>query len=127
MQRDLGSWKLAESESSASLSEDDSFRCNECGNAFRKPLLATVSASGNVQTYYACPRCMTKVRDVKTPKTPPAEVKQAPAEQPKKRTVEHDAEVKCTRFFGYLKKRGKDTPVPEDCLTCSRMVECLLT
>jgi hypothetical protein len=33
---------------------------------------------------------------------------------------------KCGHFFGYLGKRQKSTPFPDECLTCARMVECLL-
>jgi hypothetical protein len=34
-------------------------------------------------------------------------------------------DVKCQHFLGYLKRRPKDTPIPDECLTCGRMVECL--
>jgi hypothetical protein len=33
---------------------------------------------------------------------------------------------KCGHFFGYLSKHQKSTPFPDECLTCARMVECLL-
>jgi len=34
-------------------------------------------------------------------------------------------EVKCEHFLGYLKKRPKNTPIPDECLTYSKMIECL--
>ena len=30
----------------------------------------------------------------------------------------------CPYGFGYLKKLGKETPIPDDCLSCSRMMDC---
>jgi len=32
----------------------------------------------------------------------------------------------CPYYLGYLKEKGKDKPIPEKCLTCPKMLECLL-
>ena len=40
-------------------------------------------------------------------------------------TLVQSEEVKCRLFHGYLKKRPKNTPIPDECLICSRMIECL--
>jgi len=93
------------------------FRCDECGGAFRKPILATVSSGGCVQKYYACPRCLTKVSEMEERKS---------EETIKKVTAELEESVECKHFLGYLKKRPKNTPVPEECLTCDKMIKCLL-
>jgi hypothetical protein len=34
--------------------------------------------------------------------------------------------VKCTHFLGYLKKRSKEAPIPDECLTCDKMIECMV-
>ena len=31
---------------------------------------------------------------------------------------------KCPYGFGYLKKLGKNAPIPDECLSCSRIMEC---
>ncbi len=31
----------------------------------------------------------------------------------------------CTHFAGYLKNRPKNTPVPDECLTCNEMINCM--
>ena len=31
---------------------------------------------------------------------------------------------KCPHGFGYLKKRDKDAPIPDECLSCPGMLEC---
>ncbi len=32
----------------------------------------------------------------------------------------------CPHEFGYLAKRPKDAPIPQECLVCSRIVDCML-
>lgn len=99
------------------------FRCSECDEAFSKPILATLSSHGQVQTYYACPRCLTKVAE----KSSKSEGETSPfIEKVKKAVAVDENNVKCTHFLGYLKKRPKNTPIPDECLTCGKMVECLV-
>jgi len=31
---------------------------------------------------------------------------------------------KCPHVFGYLKKLDKNAPIPDECLSCSRIMEC---
>jgi hypothetical protein len=33
---------------------------------------------------------------------------------------------KCPHHFGYLAERPKNTPFPEECLLCSKVVECIV-
>ncbi|MBS7615794.1 hypothetical protein KEJ45_01165 [Candidatus Bathyarchaeota archaeon] len=101
----------------------DSLTCDECGETFAKPVLATVSSGGSSKTYYACPRCLSKVGDVKTAKS---EEKEEASVAITRRINENVSEkVKCEHFLGYLRKRPKNTPIPDECLTCDRMIECL--
>jgi len=32
----------------------------------------------------------------------------------------------CTHNFGYLANRPKNDPIPQECLTCSKIVDCML-
>ena len=41
-------------------------------------------------------------------------------------SVDNDLQIDCAHHFGYLKKRPKDTPIPEACLTCKKMIQCLI-
>ena len=101
------------------------FMCDECGKKFQKPIVATISTSGQTQKYYACPRCMTKVKDIKTSENNEEEKSPSSTVKPRKLTAKSENMPKCEHFFGYLKKREKETPIPEECLTCNKMVECL--
>jgi len=110
------------------LAEDQaSFRCNGCNGTFKKPLLATVSASGYVQKYYACPRCLSRISDMEHDESDEKEETITLTEKAKKVAVEkHEDSVKCEHFLGYLKKRSKNAPIPDECLTCDKMIECMI-
>lgn len=118
---------------SSNLDEDDcpqktregSFTCDECGKAFQKPIMATISTSGQSKTYYACPRCLTKVRYMKVPTKEKEEKSPALAEDEPAKPRQEPNDANCTHSFGYLNKHDKSTPFPDECLTCPKMVECL--
>ena len=95
------------------------FECDKCKVIFGKPILATVSSNGHVQSYYACPRCLSKIH-MKTKKT-----NVVVAKKTEKINAKSEKIAGCKHFFGFLKKRPKNSPIPDECLTCSRMIECL--
>jgi DNA-directed RNA polymerase subunit RPC12/RpoP len=125
MEKSLSSLKV-EDENYSFRENQISFKCNECNGAFQKPILATVSSSGSVETYYACPRCLSKISDVKQHKCEGSKETSVSMDKIKKVAVaKHEDDVKCTHFLGYLKKRSKDAPFPDECLTCDKMIECM--
>jgi len=98
------------------------FECERCKVTFGKPILAMVSSNGTVQRYYACPRCLSKIPEKKG-----KEVKRnvVLARKVEKMKEKHENVAGCKHFFGFLKKRSKGSPIPDECLTCSKMIECL--
>lgn len=110
-----------------SMTESKGFTCERCERAYEKPVLASVVSSGQTQVYYACPWCLTRVSPVQAEETFCEPASPDRADQAKKAaTVEKVAAAGCTHYFGYLKKREKDKPIPDECLTCSKMVDCLM-
>ncbi|MEM3580744.1 MAG: hypothetical protein QXH40_02835 [Candidatus Bathyarchaeia archaeon] len=100
--------------------------CYGCGENFEKPILATIVSGDSSKTYYACPRCLTKVGEVKTTGHDQGEeAEKSSMVVLRKKEESESEEVKCKHFLGYLKKRPKNTPIPDECLTCSKMIECL--
>jgi DNA-directed RNA polymerase subunit RPC12/RpoP len=100
--------------------------CRTCGEEYKTPLLAMVSSGILVEEYYACPKCLSKVESVERQKS--VEVDEAEEEEEAlkmeiKDTLEEN--VACTHNLGYLKWRPKNTPIPDECLTCSKMIECM--
>jgi hypothetical protein len=122
MQTGVGSGKL-EHDCPKTTSHSGS-TCDKCGKALQKPILAKVLTSGGVQTYPACPHCMTRIHGVEALKEEdrrPEALRRGSSElgsQPL-------SDFTCGHFFGYLNKRQKGTPIPEPCLVCTKMVECL--
>ena len=98
--------------------------CDNCGRVLQKPILARVVTGVSVQTYPACPHCMTRIRGIKVLR----EEDRKP-EVLRKGSSELGAQpvsnLTCGHFFGYLNKRQKGAPIPEPCLVCTKMVECL--
>ncbi len=74
-------------------------------------------------------------REKEEPKVKPPEKEEKPAVEPLEKEKEPAAkplkkEEKgpsgCPHHFGYLANRPKDDPIPEECLTCSKIMECML-
>jgi DNA-directed RNA polymerase subunit RPC12/RpoP len=108
-------------------------RCGACGETFDTPLLAMVFSESATEEYYACPKCLSKVASIrKAPEIEDAfefdavETEVAEPEAPEV-AVESNVEGpgSCVHYMGYLKSRPKNTPIPEECLTCSKMIDCM--
>ena len=108
--------------------------CNVCGEEFEEPLYAELHSGSIIEEYYACPRCLTKVGEVEH------ERKTSTDESIEKEAAETPLEVEettnsnngkseetqtCPHYIGYLRKREKGTAVPEGCLTCAKMIDCM--
>ena len=125
MERNITSLKFG-IESPVLSTTHASSKCSTCGEEFETPLLAMISSGFLVEEYYACPKCLSKVARVERQKN--VEVDEAEEEEePLKIEVEDTMEetVACAHHFGYLQRRPKDTPIPEECFTCSKMIDCM--
>jgi hypothetical protein len=110
--------------------------------------LTNLSRKPHLETYYACPYCFSKVDEVEEPEPYEAEnkmehlleVREGGYEMP---TGEENAmkslksgtqkelrtaatEMNCPHQVGYLKNRAKDQPVPDTCLTCPKILQCMM-
>jgi DNA-directed RNA polymerase subunit RPC12/RpoP len=105
--------------------------CAACGEEFEEPLLAMVFSDSLVEEYYACPKCLSKVAAVGRGKAVKIDEVEAAEEavEPVAAEVAVECNVEghagCVHHLGYLKHRGKNVPIPEGCLTCSKMIECM--
>ena len=103
---------------------------DESGKNFDHPIELTVLSSNPVETYQACPYCMSRI-DIREEEQRPTNtltslristVMEKEQEKAEKKGID---ETKCSRGFGYLKKRPKGTPIPDECLLCQKMIQCL--
>jgi DNA-directed RNA polymerase subunit RPC12/RpoP len=128
MERNITSLKFG-NENPALSTTQTRCRCSTCGEEFETPLLAMISSGFLLEEYYACPNCLSKVGNVERQKN--VEVDEPNEEVEEEETLKMEVEdtveenVACAHNLGYLKRRPKDTPIPEECLTCSKMIECM--
>jgi DNA-directed RNA polymerase subunit RPC12/RpoP len=103
--------------------------CGRCGEEFEHPLLAMVFSDMLVEEYYACPKCLSKVaslgRERGMETGADAEDEAVVEEVEEHVALKFEASAGCAHHLGYLKNRPKNTPIPEECLTCSQMIDCM--
>jgi DNA-directed RNA polymerase subunit RPC12/RpoP len=129
MERNLSSLKF-DSDTQTLIETHENSKCVTCGEEFEQPLYTVISSGYVTEEYYACPRCLSKVGGVERRKTVEAEEPDEEDNQSGETEVEIKMEkmeetVACPHYLGYLKKRQKNTPIPEGCLTCGKMIDCM--
>jgi len=135
-------------------SDEPFYRCpnQECRKIFQKPIVLTDLSQTSPQVYSACPHCgfhlemaslsavgkKTKMT-LKIPRSPEETVVTVKTSKPE--TSSESMEIQklptaspkplqarppeCSHFFGYLRKIPRNTPIPDECFSCLKMVECL--
>ena len=93
-----------------------------CGKTFDKPAILTDSSKVPRETYYACPYCMSKIDIVVDEKTMRI-VDVKPADYPKI----FSSPAKCVYYFGFLSTLPKTSPIPDECLACPKILQCMAT
>lgn len=106
-----------------------------CGNIFDKPLKA-LNLQNDLKPYYACPFCLTKVtaKNESTDFNKSEELSEfeVNSEVPIKKSVESQSVenpsnvVGCRYHFGYLGERTQKDQIPDDCIVCMNIVDCML-
>ena len=124
----------------------------ECRKIFQKPIVLTDLSQTAPRLYSACPHCgfdlemaspsavgkKTKMTSriprspeesvvaIKTSKPETSIEPMEISEKPKAASPEplQARPPKCSHFFGYLRKIPRSTQMPDECLSCPKMVEC---
>ena len=117
----------------------------KCGREIEEPILLTNLSVKPTEQYDACPYCFTKIEPettvVQEEVTPQVEVVLEESEDSGSEVLKkvedlirvskepQEKEKKtsgCPESFGYLANRPKDAPIPQECLLCPKMVDCML-
>jgi len=126
----------------------------KCRRKIEDPILLNILSATPAEQYYACPHCFIKLdADVENDENITQESTPSPPLHPSLEKVldvisvqpqkEEEAEKKeeppvkppekegkgpsgCPHHFGYLASRAKGTPIPQECLICLKIVECML-
>ncbi|MEM2917469.1 MAG: hypothetical protein QXN63_03835 [Candidatus Bathyarchaeia archaeon] len=118
--------KLYEEGDSEILGEENGIVCTyvKCGKTYKEPIIVTnLSSNAQEKTYYACPHCLSKVNMPKKETQKPKDTAKETEEDTEK---EEDSSPTCPYHFGYLKTKPKNASIPDECLTCPKMIKCLL-
>jgi hypothetical protein len=97
-----------------------------CGRVFTNPVKVENLGSKGEKVYDACPYCLTEItlkKDSEPNKKSEQQIKAHPTEKASKPSAKVEG---CPHFFGYLSKRSAKEKIPEGCLTCGKIVECML-
>jgi hypothetical protein len=105
-------------------SEDLTCPNKKCGKIITQPLeMIDLSRGPKANIFYVCPYCMSKLdATTEQEKAPKPSVK-----KPVEATGTNKTRPKnCPHYLGYLKGRARNTPIPNECLTCPEAIKCLL-
>jgi hypothetical protein len=104
---------------------------DECGRNFDHPIEITVLSNNPVEAYPACPYCMSRIdierdgRELTKDTMTPLRIRTMLEKEQEKMEKKGTEKTKCSHDFGYLKKRPKGTPIPDECLICPKMIQCI--
>jgi hypothetical protein len=107
------------------------FTCQNpsCKKSFTAPLKTVNLQQTPTEPYNACPYCLTKIKINEIP----AEIQVEKAQQPKGNHFETKEKLKnkdksatCNYHPGYLSERNSKEQIPDECLVCKDIVECML-
>lgn len=124
------------------MSQKQAIVCSnsKCGRSFTEPIeLTAIQANGSPETYHACPHCFSQVnlgkRKAEETKTSSDKLRKGPSEAPpsapkkdlkeKAKGIEKTKPPACPHFIGHLKTRPKGSPIPDECLTCAAVMQCM--
>jgi len=120
--------------------ELDGFICpsDRCGRIFPEPVrLTDLSHRPQEETYYACPFCFSRLNvdgilgdsdhfGGKTHVGAEFAASASKGKASKKQSEEKmTAVLGCPHQFGYLRSRSKGSEIPDTCLTCPKILQCM--
>ena len=108
---------------------ESSFYCpnEKCGHVFRQPLVALQIQEDGETEFYACPRCLSEitVEDSMSPDTDKLEDDRK-EDSENEQVLPPKASSGCLHHYGYLGERDSNAVIPEECMICKDLMDCLL-
>jgi DNA-directed RNA polymerase subunit RPC12/RpoP len=93
-------------------------------------------SSQETESYNACPYCLTEivveeraseeVENTSKPEIKEAKIKESSAISVEEKSAKTPKTQVCPHNFGYLSKRSNKEKIPEECMTCENIVQCML-
>jgi hypothetical protein len=95
-----------------------------CRKVFTRPL-KTVNVGVSSEPFNACPYCLTEITGEAKPISAAPQVEVTKEPETATKTESPLAPAECKRHFGYLSQRGAKEQIPDECLTCKEIVQCM--
>jgi len=103
-----------------------------CGKTFPVPIKVLNLRAKNPEPYVACPHCLGRILPVLVSEVhgpaidapEDADSRQEAVNSFARRAEEPAAE--CAHHFGYLSERSSKEKIPEECMVCGNIVDCML-
>jgi hypothetical protein len=113
------------------MGEKKTFTCQNasCKKSFNTPLKTLNLQLSPTESYSSCPFCLTKIKIPEKPMEIQLDTLQSKANQigPKEESDKNiDNSTKCYFHPGYLSERTSKDKIPDECIVCKDILECML-
>ncbi len=119
--------------------QTNNFTCPnpKCNKEFASSITVYDVSSANTETYEGCPFCLTAIEQaedsdddereqkLKINENQISEVKSILMDA-NSESNENPSPQKCPEHFGYLNQRSRGEKTPEECMSCSKLIDCML-
>jgi len=79
------------------------------------------------EPYNACPYCLTEITITENKTDNPPEEIETEIEIPKETfNTKQEKASTCKYHFGYLREKERDQQIPEECILCTDIIDCML-
>lgn len=107
----------------------------DCKRSFENLIVVKDNSKSPAELFYACPYCLTKLDPTATEvlqkqempffKVEPNKI-ETPSPKTESTPTNNENPENCPYYFGYLSLHYKDSLIPQQCLTCTKMLDCTL-
>jgi len=100
---------------------------SKCRKKIEEPILLSDLSTASAEQYYACPHCFIKLPVISTQHEKEEEEKtkeEEPLVKPPEK--EEKGPSRCAGYLGYLASRPENAPIPKECLTCPKVLDCVM-
>ncbi len=97
-----------------------------CGKVFSEPLTTLNLQRSSKEKYSACPYCLTEITIIDTESTnPPEKIDAKIAILEEKPNQNQEKITDCSHYFGYMSIQEHKKQMPEECMVCSQLIDCM--
>jgi hypothetical protein len=96
----------------------------KCQEKFENLIIVHDNSKMPADIYYACPYCLSKLDPTTTQVLKKEETFVEEKTETSRKHLEREIPSGCPQYLGYLSVRPKDAIIPQECLICSKMLDC---